>query len=147
MLLLQVNGSLAEVTARTAAQAWRCRDVISSLGAVQLIHMLDFAGEHASRASNHAPTVMLSVACTTPLEHCSLQLVHVHVHVHTLTACKPMSFNAHTRNAAQLLLGAVSFAMVAQVASYARHVVLASLSQHLLSVSMASMPVVLCSTK
>lgn len=45
LLLLQVQGPLAAVAARTAAQAWHGGDVVSSLGAVQLIRMLNVSGK------------------------------------------------------------------------------------------------------
>ena len=89
--LLQVNGSLAEVAARTAAQGWRCRDLVSSLGAVQLVQMLGFPGECVSTPSIHLPLVVLSVARDLlNTVHCSLVVYKL------LIACKPMSFNAHT---------------------------------------------------
>lgn len=50
MLLLQVQGPLAEAAARTAAQAWHSRDVVTSLGATQLIRMLKSPGNHTNRA-------------------------------------------------------------------------------------------------
>ena len=49
LVLLQVQGPLAEAAARAATRAWRCRDVVSSLGAVQLVCMLDFPGKHTTR--------------------------------------------------------------------------------------------------
>lgn len=91
VLLLQVNGSLAEVAARTAAQGWRCRDLVSSLGAVQLVQMLGFPGECVSTTPIHLPLVMISVArdLWNPI-CCSLVVYKL------LIACKLMLFNAHT---------------------------------------------------
>ena len=49
-MLLQVQGPLAEAAARTAVQAWHGRDVVSSLGAVKLVRMLNLSGTRTSRA-------------------------------------------------------------------------------------------------
>lgn len=59
LLLLQLQGPLAEAAARTAAQAWHSRDVVSSLGAVQLICMLNCPGKHTSRAFGVGPPTVL----------------------------------------------------------------------------------------
>ena len=44
--MVQIQEELSECAGTTAMQAWGCEDIISSLGAVQLVCMMGFAGTY-----------------------------------------------------------------------------------------------------
>lgn len=131
VLLLQVNESLAEAAARTAAQAWHRKDVVSSLGALKLIQMLGFPGKQGFESrlpQNRSYALYCTTSCTCYTACHSSGIVQA-------VACIPTCFNAHACNTAQLLLCVTNFAAIAQASFGVCHFVFACLSQTWATVS------------